>query len=178
MQPIVKGIDIKGIGYGLVGVAIGLGLLYAGLTMDVTLAIGRLALPKWSIYGAGTVIALGGALLAAMSLKTEKCGPCGATLEHGEAHFPPEASAMVMGALQHLDPRALQGLPMVPEQPHRATVQMRFCPDCGQVGELSARQYQGVQEHQLIAPGVVTGPAVEGIAEVVQAHVSWRGEDE
>jgi hypothetical protein len=179
MEPVfVKATNPKAILYGLAAVAGGIVVILLGAFGNITLAIGKLALPTWTMYMAGAVVIGIGALILFTGMDARKCAKCGALAESEEAYFPLEQIQTVVDAVEAENADALTDLQKVPKKQMKSVVDVWFCTGCGEVAEVEVKKWEDYQPHDVLPRKPVKGPVAAAFATLVRTHAEWRGEND
>ena len=174
----IKAVNPKGLLYAAAAFAGGIAVILFGAFGGITLAIGKLALPGWTMYVAGALVMGLGILLLFTSLDAQKCPKCGAIAEAEDAYFPLELLQNVVQAVESGSAESLVNAQKVPKNQMKTVLSVTYCPKCEQVATVEVTKWEDFQPHDVLPQRPIQGPAAAAFAGVVQAHAEWRGEED
>jgi len=174
MSLIKKGIDYKNVGWGLLMIAIGVGIILLGVIGNVKLRLGSLRLPDWAMPALGTIFLLIGSLLVVFSLKSEKCVSCNVVLESGEAFFDGEYLEDVKSAAENLDSSLIQDIPMIKSDKNAVVLSIEYCPSCKEVAIIDTHRYKKYQKTQILERKEVKDTKIGDLIKILEAHGKFR----
>jgi hypothetical protein len=178
MAAIEKGNDGKLLLMGAGAVLAAAAVVGVALLTDITLKVGRLELPQWSLFIVAVALLGAGLVTAFMGMGVERCSTCKESLVNHEAYFGLEFAPAVVAAVQRLDPSELERLAPVPKAQMKSVASVSYCEKCRAVGTVQASKWQDYQPHELSPEVPMQGPVVARFATLAEKHLAFRGEDE
>lgn len=174
---IVKGLDIKNILYGLCGIGGGILIVIIFLSFNITLRIKSLVLPQWTVFILGGIFIIVGVFLIINSLNSEKCVKCNVVLKDGMAYFPMSAEMELVEIVKKEEYVKINDLKKINENP-KIEMGIGWCSDCLNIGKVQIAKYENNEYEHIIPEKIISGKNVKILADIVKAHIEWRGEDD
>jgi hypothetical protein len=154
--------------FSLVSMAAGGSLLYLGIVKNYTLSIHHMALPQWTIYGAGGITALVGFSLCIVALRSKKCTDCNKVLTDGKVKFSIDRRDAVVEAVHILDGKKLRELPMVEEDNNCVILALSYCPNCENVAVMRVFSRENWNDTDLVPLKEISGNSIASLVKFVK----------
>lgn len=168
----IKAVDPVGVMKNALYIVGGLVVAYLGYANMVTIRLGSLRLPGWSMYIFASILIGAGVLLVLFSLFQEKCAKCHTNSEFEELHFSPSLQDDLLQAvssftLTGMNPQFVGG------SSKNVTLSLRYCPSCQKSAEVSLTAYGESQasSKELLPQTVVPEQHIAALIEYVEQYV-------
>ena len=173
----VKAIDAKGMLFALLVLAIGGVAVSLGLFDILTLKIGSLRLPSWSMYILGGIFGVIALVMFMFAANSAKCSKCGKLSSSDDAYFPLENLDAVVHAVENNQPEALESLQKVPKNQMKSELDITYCTGCGELAEVQVNKWAEYVPSEVLPKRVVTGAVAQKYRDLARAHAEWRGDE-
>lgn len=174
----VKAVNPMGILLGVGVVAAGIAVALLGVFEVFTLAIGKLALPTWTMYIVGGVVGIVGAFIVFAGADSSKCTKCGKFAVNEDAYFPLEQLSQVVAAVENDQPEGLHQIQKVPKNQMKSEVEIKYCDGCGEFAEVTVGKWQDSMPSEVLPMRVVSGESAKTYRTIAKDHAEWRGDDD
>ncbi len=162
--------------YGLGAMAIGAGLIIAGLFFNIQLVIARIPVGTVGLIVLGAIAAIIGLVL--LISKSECCVKCNKELKKGDAYLPIENEADATQIYQNSTAGNLSELPVLQSDSSAMVLSLGWCEHCNNVGSISLSKSSKGETKEIGPEKEISGPGISELATVVQRHLEARGDDD
>lgn len=171
-QTFKKAVDMVGVIKNSLFILGGLVVAYLGYAEMVTIRIGSLRLPIWSMYVFAALFLGIGLFLVITSIFQEKCVRCNANSEFGELHFAPAVKDELLQAMSSFSLDTIAPS-FVSAYSKNITLALRYCPGCKKKAEvtITANEQNSASSKVLMAETIVPEQSVTALVNYVEQYV-------